>query len=255
MLKVAKYVVYDILRGKVAAAYTLLLLVISISLFGIQSDPSKSIVSLMSVVIIIVPLVSAVFSTTYFYNSYEFIELLVAQPISRITILLGVYIGVAFSLSAALFTGIGIPVLIFSYSATGIMVAIAGLGLSLSFVSIAFLASLVSRDKARGIGLTLMLWFYFSVIYDGLVLAFLFAFNDYPLDKAVIALASLNPVDLGRIMILLKLDISALMGFTGAVYKKFFGGSFGIIYSAGLMILWVILPLALSVRIFKKKDL
>jgi Cu-processing system permease protein len=65
-----------------------------------------------------------------------------------------------------------------------------------------------------------MLWFYFSLIYDGLLLFFLFQFSDYPLEKAMIVLSSLNPIDLGRILILLKLDIAALMGYTGAVFDE-----------------------------------
>ncbi len=255
MFKIAKYVVYDILRSKVLIAYTLFLLVISFSLFSLEEDPSKSLVSLMSVIMIIVPLVSVVFSTTYFYNAYEFIELLVAQPLSRTTILLGEFTGVAFSMLAAFFLGIGVPVFIYSPDATGFVLLLSGSALSLSFISLAFFSSVATRDKAKGIGLSLMLWFYFSVIYDAIVLGVLFAFSDYPLEKAVIALASLNPVDLGRIMILLKLDISALMGFTGAVYKQFFGGNFGLLYTGFIMLIWVVVPMLVALRIFKKKNL
>lgn len=255
MFKIAKYVIYDILRSKVLIAYTLFLLVISFSLFSLEEDPSKSLVSLMSVIMIIVPLVSVVFSTTYFYNAYEFIELLVAQPLSRTTILLGEFTGVAFSMLAAFFLGIGVPVCIYSPDATGFVLLLSGSALSLSFISIAFFSSVATRDKAKGIGLSLMLWFYFSVIYDAIVLGVLFAFSDYPLEKAVIALASLNPVDLGRIMILLKLDISALMGFTGAVYKQFFGGNFGLLYTGFIMLIWVVVPMLVALRIFKKKNL
>lgn len=255
MFKIAKYVIYDILRSKVLIAYTLFLLVISFSLFSLEEDPSKSLVSLMSVIMIIVPLVSVVFSTTYFYNAYEFIELLVAQPLSRTTILLGEFTGVAFSMLAAFFLGIGVPVCIYSPDATGFVLLLSGSALSLSFISIAFFSSVATRDKAKGIGLSLMLWFYFSVIYDAIVLGILFAFSDYPLEKAVIALASLNPVDLGRIMILLKLDISALMGFTGAVYKQFFGGNFGLLYTGFIMHIWVVVPMLVALRIFKKKNL
>ena len=93
------------------------------------------------------------------------------------------------------------------------------------------------------------------MIYDGLVLGILFSFNEYPLEKAVIALASFNPIDLGRIIILMKMDISALMGLTGAVYKQFFGSSFGIIYSLSIMLMWIITPLLIALRIFKKKNL
>ena len=64
MLKIAKDVIYDILRSKVLIAYTLFLLVISFSLFALETDGAKSIVSLLSIVLIIVPLISIIFTTT-----------------------------------------------------------------------------------------------------------------------------------------------------------------------------------------------
>lgn len=255
MLKICKYIIYDILRSKVLIAYTLFLFAISFSLFYFEADTSKSIASLLSVVLIIVPLISIIFSTTYFYNSYEFIELLAAQPLSRNSILLGEFLGISVSMVAAFFIGTGIPILLYSLTGTGVILLVSGAALTLSFVSIAFFSSVLMRDKAKGIGLSLMLWFYFAVIFDALVLAILFSFNDYPLDKAVIVLASLNPIDMARIMVLMKLDVSALMGFTGAVYKQFFGSSFGFVFSTAAMLVWLMVPLAVSVQIFKKKNL
>ena len=113
----------------------------------------------------------------------------------------------------------------------------------------------MARDKARGIGLCLLLWFYFALIYDGIVLLILFTFSDYPLEKLTLLLTALNPIDLGRIFIMLKMDISALMGYTGALYKDFFGSSTGILFTTGIMLVWILLPLWLAVRRFKKKDL
>lgn len=255
MLKISKYIIYDILRSKVLIAYTLFLFAISFALFYLEPDPAKSVASLLSVVLIIVPLISAVFTTTYFYNAYEFIELLVAQPLSRTTILMGQLMGVSASMLAAFAVGVGVPVLMYTPNATGFVLLFAGLALSLCFISLAFFSSVAMRDKAKGIGLSLMLWFYFAVIYDAIVLGILFSFSDYPLDKAVIALASLNPIDMARIMVLMQLDISALMGFTGAVYKQFFGGSFGMLYTAAVMLVWILLPMLAAVQMFKKKNL
>ncbi len=255
MIKISKYVIYDILRSKVIIAYTLFLFLISIGLFVFQNDISKSIISIMSIIMIMVPLVSIVFSTTYFYNGYEFIELLIAQPMSRRIILMGEFMGIAISLVTAFIIGVGVPIVIFSATKTGAVIIISGITLTLIFISLAVLGSVATRDKAKGIGIALMLWFYFSIIYDAMILGILFVFSDYPLDKAVIVLASLNPIDLGRIIILLKLDISALMGFTGAVYKQFFGSSFGLIYTMAIMILWIIIPMLFAIRIFMKKNL
>ncbi|MEI6816638.1 MAG: ABC transporter permease subunit [Bacteroidota bacterium] len=161
MFKISKYVFYDILRSKVIIAYTLFLLIISCGLFIFQNDISKSIISIMSIIMIIIPLVSIVFSTTYFYNGYEFIELLLAQPLSRRTIILGEFIGIAFSLVTAYLIGVGIPILIYAANATGTVIIISGIALTLTFISLAVLASVATRDKAKGIGMSLMLWFYF----------------------------------------------------------------------------------------------
>jgi Cu-processing system permease protein len=100
-----------------------------------------------------------------------------------------------------------------------------------------------------------MIWFYAAIIYDALVLLFLFTFSDYPLEKAMIVLTALNPVDLARIMILLKLDISALMGYTGALYRQFFGSGTGIAFSVSMLFIWSVLPVLLALKIFSKKDL
>ncbi|HEY0677276.1 MAG TPA: ABC transporter permease subunit [Chitinophagaceae bacterium] len=255
MLKLSKYVLYDILRSKIVLAYTLFLLVISVSMFQMEENTSKAMLSLLSIVLIVVPLISLIFSTIHYYNSYEFIELMLSQPMSRTKILLSEYGGVAISLVTSFLIGIGVPIMIYSFDATGMAMIFTGVALTLVFSSIAFYASVRSRDKARGIGAALLLWFYFALIYDGLVLLILFTFSEYPLEKLTVVLSSLNPVDLGRIFIMLKMDISALMGYTGALYKDFFGSTTGMLYTFGIMLLWMALPLWLAVRAFKRKDM
>lgn len=254
-MKLSRYVLYDILRSKIILAYTLFLFIVSISMFQMEENSSKGMLSLLNIVLIVLPLVSLVFTTIHYYNSYEFIELMSSQPMSRTRILLSEFAGVAISLLSAFFIGVGIPVLLFAADATGFALLFTGMCLTLVFTSVAFWASVMARDKARGIGFALLLWFYFALIYDGLVLLILFSFSDYPLEKLTLLLSALNPIDLGRIFIMLKMDISALMGYTGALYKDFFGSGTGIFFTAGIMLLWVIIPLWLAVRKFKRKDL
>jgi Cu-processing system permease protein len=255
MLKLSRYVLYDILRSKIILAYTLFLFIVSISMFQMEENSSKAMLSLLNIVLIVLPLVSLIFTTIHYYNSYEFIELMSSQPMSRTRILLSEFAGVSLSLLSAFFIGVGIPVLLYAADATGFALLFSGASLTLVFTSLAFFASVRSRDKARGIGYALLLWFYFALIYDGLVLLILFSFSDYPLEKLTLLLSALNPIDLGRIFIMLKMDISALMGYTGALYKDFFGSSTGMLFTIGIMFLWVIIPLCFAVRKFKRKDL
>lgn len=255
MFKISKYVLYDILRNKVVLAYTAFLFVVSLSLFQMEENSSKAVLSLLNIVLIVVPLVSMVFSTIHWYNSYEFIELMLTQPISRRKVMWSEYTGISSSLVSAFLIGVGIPVLVYNPDSTGFALILIGSLLTLVFTSIAFFASVKSRDKARGIGAALLLWFYFALIYDGLVLTVLFAFSDYPMEKVTLLLSSLNPIDLGRIYLMLQMDVSALMGYTGATYKDFFGSSLGLLYTLGIMLIWMIVPILLAVRSFNHKDL
>ncbi|MDX5418383.1 MAG: ABC transporter permease [Hymenobacteraceae bacterium] len=254
MNKIIKYVLYDIVRNKIIVAYTLFLLLLSIGLFNLGGSPEKGLLSLLNLVLLTVPLISIVFGTTHFYNSYEFMELLVSQPIKRSKIFMSEYWGVSLSLSGAFVIGVGIPVLLFAPSATGLYLVLTGVFITFIFVALAFLASVVTRDKAKGIGIALLLWFYFALIYDGLVLFILYSFADYPLEYATLALTAMNPVDLGRVMVLLNLDISAMMGYTGALYKSIFGSMWGIGIALVVMVLWVLVPVLASRRAFKRRD-
>jgi Cu-processing system permease protein len=255
MKKIIKYVFLDILKNKIVIGYALLLLVLSFSVFNMETNSSKGLLSLLNVVLIIVPLISIIFSTIYIYNSSEFIELLVAQPLKRISIWLSLLMGLSFSLVTAFAIGAGIPIILFDGSSAGYMILFTGILLTVIFVAIAALAAVFTRDKAKGIGVAILLWLFFTLLYDGLVLFLLFQFMDYPIEKGLVAVSMLNPVDLSRIMILLKMDISALMGVTSAIFKSFFGQSWGSMLALAVMLLWIILPVTLSAKKFKSKDL
>ncbi len=255
MKKLVKYVMIDILRNKIVLGYMLFLLAVSLSVFNLEDNTAKGLLSLLNIILIIVPLLSIIFATIYVYNSTEFIELLVSQPVKRTTLLASIYIGIMASLMLAVFVGIGIPIILYDRSEVGFILLRAGFLLTAVFSGLALLASVVTRDKAKGIGLSILLWFYFAIIFDGLVLFILFQFADYPLEKASIAMTALNPIDLARILVLLKMDISAMMGYTGAVFKEFFEGVSGYLFIGLILTAWVTSPLALSIKLFNKKDL
>jgi len=255
MKKILKYVIVDIIQNKIVLVYTFLLLLIAFSVFNVESNAAKGLLSLLNIILILVPLISIIFSTIYIYNSAEFIELLVSQPVKRKSIWLSLFGGLAASLSLAFFIGAGIPILLYHADATGITMILMGLFLTVIFVSIAMLAAGITRDKAKGIGLSIVLWLYFSLIFDALILFFLFQFQDYPLERVMVFLSFLNPIDLGRIQILLQMDISALMGYTGAIFREFFGNQMGVALSFLGLIIWIVIPLLISLKKFSKKDL
>jgi Cu-processing system permease protein len=63
----------------------------------------------------------------------------------------------------------------------------------------------------------------------------------------------LNPVDLARVVMLMHFDSSALMGYTGAVFQRFFSGTGAFV--AGFALLgWIALPTLAGARAFRRKD-
>ena len=82
----------------------------------------------------------------------------------------------------------------------------------------------------------------------------LIVFEDYPLDTLSLIATMFNPIDLSRTLILLKLDISALLGYTGAIFKQFFGTNLGLSMSIFMLFLWTIIPIWRFGYVSKRKD-
>ncbi len=259
MLKILKYSFYDLMRSRWSYVYFAFYLLLGIVLLFLNNDLSKAVITLMNVIIVLVPLIGTIFGVMYYYNSKEFTELLLAQPLKRSSIFLGQYLGVALSLTMSLILGLGIPFIIYGlFKSTVIwdfsLLLITGTFLTFIFTALAFNIALSNENRIKGFGYAILLWLFLAVVYDGLFLMSLIIFEDYPLDKLSLFGTMLNPIDLSRTLILLKLDISALLGYTGAVFKKFFGTDFGLFVSIIMLSVWVVMPVWRIVFKSKKKD-
>ncbi len=259
MLKILKYSFFDLMRSRWSYVYFAFYLLLGVVLLFLNNDLSKAVITLMNIIIVLVPLIGTIFGVMYYYNSKEFTELLLAQPLKRSSIFLGQYLGVAISLSMSLILGLGIPFIAYGlFKSNAIwdfsLLLVTGTFLTLIFTALAFNIALNNENKIKGFGYAILLWLFLAIIYDGLFLMSLVLFEDYPLDKLSLIGSMLNPIDLSRTLILLKLDISALLGYTGAVFKKFFGTNFGFIISFIILTIWVIFPVLRIVLKSKKKD-
>jgi Cu-processing system permease protein len=220
-------------------------------------DAHAALVSLMNVVLIIVPLVTVVFGTMYVYNAREFTELMLAQPVNRRQFFAGLYLGLALPLAGALSLGIALPLLVHGASApSGALttILVAGAALSAVFTALACVIATWIEDKVRGLAAAIGVWLLLAVLYDGAVLFLALRFADYPVERGLLALMLANPVDLARILLLLEFDISALMGYTGAVFKSFFGSIGGTVLAAFALALWIAAPIGAGFRLFQRKD-
>ena len=257
--KIARTQARDALRSRWIAVYTIFFLLTTEGLLRFSGDGAKVALSLSSVTLIVVPLVTLVLSTIYVYNAREFMELLLAQPIRRATLFNGLYLGLAIPMAGGFVAGIGLPLIMRgggdpAQRGTIIVLLLVGILLTFAFTAIAFAIALGTDDRLRGLGAALGLWFVVALLYDGIVLTVVAVFSDYPVERALLGLTFANPVDLARILLLLKLDVAALMGYTGAVFQRFFGGALGIALASAALVLWAIVPIGVGQRQFRRKD-
>jgi len=162
-------------------------------------------------------------------------------------------------LISAFVIGTGLPFLlncvIFSdYADSFVLLLMIGVFLTSIFSAISYYISLKSENRIAGFGLSIFIWLFFAVIYDGLLMVALLMFEDYPLDNFSLIAIMFNPIDISRVLILLKLDISEMMGYSGAVFSKFFGTIWGMSVSFLMLVVWSVLPSIFINKTAKSKD-
>jgi Cu-processing system permease protein len=257
--KIARAQARDAVRSRWLVGYTAFFLLLTEGVIRFSGDGPKAVLTLASATLIVVPLVTLVLSTIHVYNAREFTELLLAQPIRRSSLFKGLYLGLALPLALGLVGGIGLPFLIHGGgdpASRGAMITLIATGAALTFIftAISFSIALLAEDRLRGLGIALGIWLLVALLYDGLVLVAVALLSDYPIERPLLALTFANPVDLARVLLLLKLDVAALMGYTGAVFQRAFSSPVGPALAAGMLGLWIAVPLAFGARQFRRKD-
>lgn len=259
IVKVMKYELSDVMRSRWLIAYTVFFLIVTDGLLRFSGGGTNAVMSLLNVVLFIIPLANIVFGTMYLYNAREFTELLLAQPIGRRQLFGGLFLGLALPLACGFVAGVGIPFILHGFDdgalrSTLTMLVALGVTLTFCFTGLAFALALRLEDRAKALGAAIGIWLLTTVLYDGLVLLLGAMFGDYPLERPLLALMLLNPVDLARVLMLLQLDLSALMGYTGAVFKSFFGSAGGMALALGALLVWAAAPPLAALHLFRRKD-
>ncbi len=258
MLKVFKYSFLDLMRNRWTIAYALFFALCSAGLLYLSGDGNKVIVSAMNIVLLLVPLVSVIYGQMYLYQVREYVELLLAQPISRKAIFMGYYLGISTALSLSLLVGFMLPALLLQPSyllnTNWLLLIVIAVVLTFIFTGLACWLVLKYDNRLKGFGAGLFIWLLLAVLYDGAILVILLLLEDYPLEKLALVLSMLNPIDMGRMLLIFQLDYSALMGYTGAVFSHFFGtrlGGFILTFGFGV---WLSFPIVLLLSKARKKD-
>jgi len=249
----------DVMRSRWILVYSGFFLLLSEGLLRFSGDQAKAVLSLATASLMIIPLATLVLATIYVYTTREFTELLLAQPIRRSSLYAGLYSGLSLPATAGFVIGVAMPFVLRGGGDPAVRAALAvllvvGSALTCAFTAIAFCVALRTEDRLRGVGVALGVWLLVAVAYDGIVLTGVALLGDYPIERPLLVLMFANPVDLGRVLLLMRLDASALLGYTGAVFERVFAGNTGACLAAGMLFVWIAAPVALGWRWFRRKD-
>jgi len=259
ILKVVRYELRNVIRNRWVIAYALFFLVTTELLLRLGGSTPRALLSLLNVVVLLIPLVTIVFGTIYWHGSREFTELLLAQPVRRGSLFHGLFAGLVLPLSAAFVLGVSLPILVHrgvgaDSAALLLLMLVAGVALTAVFGAIATLIAGIVDDRLKALGVALGVWGLMTIAWDGLVLWTTVAFADRPLETPLLAMTFLNPVDLARVLLTLRLDISAMMGYTGAVFSRLLGGWLGTFAAVAGLAAWALVPGLFALRAFKTRD-
>ncbi|MFN3599196.1 MAG: NosY protein [Aquificaceae bacterium] len=253
LAKLIRYELYDLFKSKWMVGIFVFYLLLTYTLLYFGQDPTKAIISHNNIALITLPLFSLFLSAVYFYDNINFIEFILTQPVKRLSLFLSIFISLSLSLSIGFLLGSYLPFYYFlsfdliytkSLFTTALLVPL--------FVSLGLFLALLERDRLKGIGLLLLLWLFFSALYDSILLYFIITFSEYPLEKFFILFTLANPIDLIRLNLLMDTGLYEIIGFVGRWFIKYISYLFTL--SLLVPVVYNLLFLTLGAVIFKRRD-
>lgn len=225
---------------------------------------SVTVVSLSSLSIYLIPLIALLlaFDTVVGEAERGTLLLLLAYPVSRGAVIAGKFAGHLTVLALAIALGFG--------AALGGLAALRGgapaeaveaFGLLIGssvllgavFLALGTLISCVARSRASAIGLAIVVWLLFVLLYDMGLLGLLVADGGRTLDAASVkALLLLNPTDVYRLLNLAGVEsVRNASGLAGLSDEA----SIGVGVLLGALAGWIVLPLAAAGLIFRRRQI
>lgn len=253
------YEARDLVRNRWVLAYGGAVWLATDLLLRLGGTGPRALLSMLNVVVALVPLVVVVFATVYWHGARDFVELLLAQPVRRRDLFVGQLAGVVMPLAGAVTLGLVAPMVYqraLDAESAPVLGAFVGAAVALTavFAAIARVVSLATDDRLVAVGLAFAVWLATTLGWDAALLLGMSWFADWPLDRPVLVATLLNPVDLARVMLVLRLDVAALMGYTGALFGTYLGPGRGTGLAVLGLMTWVLVPALVAWRRFSRRD-
>jgi Cu-processing system permease protein len=221
---------------------------------------TRTAVSLLSLALYLLPLVGLVLGAHAFGVENGGTELLLAQPISRGSVLLGRAAGLAATLVLVSAIGFGLAGLVVMVGAgaaglTGyLLVAVGSTVVGLAGLAVGVLLGVRARRRLTAVAMALVFWVVLAVLFDFLAIALLQFTGDGEPGPLLLVLLAANPIDGMRALGLVGLGADVLLGPTGAALSRLMGPSGGAVLVVAALLGWCAVPLALATRTYRRRD-
>ncbi len=259
----------DALRNRWFVAYAgafvvlsvaLALLVINSAGYGGISGFGRTSAGLVNLVLFLAPLMGLTLGAQALAAEREqgTLGYLLAQPVSFLEVFLSKFIGLAIAITAAIVSGFALSTLTINMLSGGsgmsTFFALTGLTvlLALASLSLGYLISSISRRTSTALGIAIVAWLALVLIGDLGLMGTAVIMELSP--SQLLGLTLVNPLEVYRIASIdLLQDSLELLGPSGLVAHKWFGGAIGVVLTA-IMLLWIIVPLAIAYTTMSREE-
>lgn len=215
---------------------------------------------LINLVLLVVPLMGLTAGAGSIASDRErgMLTYLLSQPVTRLEVLLGKYVGLAAALLACICLGLGACAAIMAWQGDGTRPAsilwLAGLtfGLALGMLSVGMLVSVLARKASVAVGTAIFLWLTLVFATDLALMAGTVTLKLRIEDLFALALA--NPLQVFKMWSLHAVDASLdVLGPAGLYASEEYGARLHLIFGACLAA-WVLIPLAAAGAVFSRRS-
>ncbi|MHB8075818.1 ABC transporter permease [Desulfosporosinus fructosivorans] len=271
VMVVAEKELLESMRSRWLITFTIIfgLLALLISFFGLSGMGvggyqgfNRVTASLLNLVLYLLPLIALVIGSSTIAGEKEVgsLHVLLTQPVSKSEVIIGKFLGLGFALMASILAGFGSAGVVIAWKTGTLNIldylafVILSIVLTLIFLSMSLLISVVTTRRSQAVALAILVWFFTILVYDFLAIGIASLQQVTVVVPLLLTLLLLNPADMVRVLVILKLGGEETFGPTLAALTRMMGSGSGELLLGMVLLLWLFGPLALSVWLFSRKQ-
>ena len=269
VLAVAHRELRDAVRSRWFLLYTLAFAVLGLAVSYVSAAGSggsglsgfgRTTAGLINIVLLVVPLMALTAGAATIASDRErgMLSYVFAQPVSRLEVLLGKYVGLAASLLACLCLGLGACAGILAFKgvptrpASIAWLAALSFALALGMLSLGMLISTLAHKASVAVGTAIFVWLTLVFVTDLALMAGATALRLRI--EELFALSLLNPLQVFKMWSLHAVDATLdVLGPAGLYASEEDGQRLHLVFGAFLLA-WVVLPLAAAAAVLSRRS-